>query len=51
MVDMYVALVIAGKRTCDTENKNVKQVPVRYREAVIAELEAMGLNANGDPIA
>lgn len=50
MVDMYLSLVLAGRRTCDPANKDVKQVPARYASYVIAELEAMGLNANGDPI-
>ena len=51
MVDMYLALVIAGRRTCDPANKAVTQVPAKYRAAVIEELEALGLDANGDPVA
>lgn len=51
MVDMYLALVIAGRRTCDPTNKAVTQVPAKYRAAVIEELEALGLDANGDPVA
>lgn len=50
MVDMYLALVIAGRRTCDPTNASVKQVPDKYRVAVIKELTALGLDANGDPI-
>lgn len=51
MVDMYVALVIAGRRTCNTNNKEVGQVPARLRAAVLVELEALGLDADGNPIA
>ena len=51
MVDMYVALVIAGRRTCNQENREVKLVPARYREAVLADLAALGLDADGKEIA
>ena len=47
MLDMYVALVIAGRRTCNRENKTVRQVPATYREAVLADLEALGLDGDG----
>lgn len=50
MVDMYLALVIAGRRTCDKTNKEVRLVPTRYLNAVLAELEALGLDANGNPV-
>lgn len=50
MVDMYVALVIAGRRTCNPENKSVPLVPTRYRKAVTTELEALGLDADGNPV-
>lgn len=50
MVDMYVALVIAGRRTCNLENKSVPLVPTRYRKAVTTELEALGLDADGNPV-
>ena len=43
MVDLYCALIIAGKRTIDT-------VPARYRDAVREQLEAVGLDENGNPI-
>lgn len=49
MVDMYVALVIAGRRTCNPENKEVPLVPTRYRAKVLTELEALGLDADGNP--
>lgn len=51
MVDMYLALVIAGRRTCNPETKDVTQVPARYREAVLVELTALGLDADGNSVA
>ena len=51
MVDMYLALVIAGRRTCDPTNTEIVLVPKKYRAAVLTELTALGLDANGDPIA
>ena len=43
MVDLYVALIIAGKRT-------FARVPARYQDAVRETLLALGLDENGDPI-
>jgi len=43
MVDLYVALIIAGRRTFE-------QVPDRYKEEVKADLLALGLDENGNPI-
>ena len=43
MIDLYVALVIAKRRT-------FAQVPVRYQDAVKADLLALGLDENGNPI-
>ncbi|WP_294742014.1 CD1375 family protein [uncultured Exiguobacterium sp.] len=43
MVDMYVALIIAGRRTIDT-------TPERYRAAVLVELNALGLDGYGNPL-
>jgi len=43
MVDLYVALIIAGRRT-------FVQVPARFQESVRADLQALGLNENGEPI-
>ena len=48
MIDMYLALVIAGRRTCNPDNKKVTLVPVRYRSKVLVELEALGLDADGN---
>ena len=50
MVDMYLALVIAGRRTCNPETAGVTKVPERYREAVLEELTALGLDADGNPV-
>ena len=50
MVDMYLALVMAGRRTCNAENKRVKQVPTKYREIVLEDLAALGLDADGNPM-
>ncbi len=43
MVDLYVALIINGRRTFD-------KVPAKFKEAVRADLEALGLDENGYPI-
>ena len=51
MVDMYLALVIAGRRTCNVETKGVTLVPARYRELVLVELTALGLDADGNSVA
>ena len=50
MIDLYVGLVIRGRRTCDVNNKKVKLVPANLREAVIAELKAQGYDENGKEI-
>lgn len=49
MVDMYVALVINGRRTCNEENKSVPLVPKKWRAKVLEDLTALGLDANGNP--
>ena len=51
MVDMYVKLVLAGKRTCDEMNKEIKQVPVTCHAEVLAVLTEMGYDANGKKLA
>lgn len=43
MVALYVALIINGRRT-------FAQVPGKFKAAVKADLDALGLNENGDPI-
>ena len=43
MVDLYVALIINKRRT-------FAQVPDRYKEEVRADLLALGLDENGNPI-
>lgn len=50
MVDMYVALVINGRRTCNEENKTVPLVPKKWRDKVLEDLTALGLDADGNPI-
>ena len=44
MVDMYVALIMAGRRTFD-------RVPAKFQDAAKADLLALGLDENGNPIA
>lgn len=43
VIDLYVALIIAGRRT-------INQVPARYRETVRADLAALGLDETGQPL-
>lgn len=43
MVDMYVALIMAGRRT-------FTQVPSKYQAAVHEDLLALGLDDNGNPL-
>ena len=42
-VALYVALIIAGRRTFN-------QVPAKFKAAVKADLEALGLDENGNPV-
>lgn len=48
MLDMYIGLVVAGRRTCNEENKQVTLVPKKWRDLVLADLEALGLDADGN---
>ena len=50
MLDLYVGLVSRQRRTCNPENKKVRQVPTIWREAVLEDLKALGLDADGMPI-
>lgn len=43
MVALYVALIINSRRTFE-------QVPDKFKEAVKADLEALGLDENGCPV-
>lgn len=43
MVALYVALIIAGRRA-------FSQVPEKFKVAVKADLEALGLDENGTPV-
>jgi hypothetical protein len=43
MVDVYVTLIVYHRRT-------IEQVPVSLQEAVLADLNAIGLDGYGNPI-
>lgn len=43
MVDIYVALIVAGRRTID-------RVPARFKQEVLADLAALGLDGYGNPL-
>ena len=51
MDTVYFELVINNMRTCDENNKTLPLVPKKYRVKVMECLTALGLDANGDPIA
>ena len=48
MQDLYVGLVIAHRRTCNPDNKRVRQVPPMWRDAVLEDLKALGYDADGN---
>lgn len=48
MKEMYFNLVLAHKRTCNTENKSVPLVPVTYRKAVSEMLKNEGYDDDGN---
>ena len=50
MAETYFKLVIAGKRTCNKENKSVLQVPYTYFDEVLAMLTMDGRDADGNKI-
>lgn len=50
MGETYFNLVIVQKRTCDVENKTVKQVPGICRGEVITILTERGYDLNGFPL-
>lgn len=43
MVALYVALIINGRRSFN-------QVPAKFKDAVKADLESLGLDENGNPV-
>lgn len=47
MAEMYFNLVINHRRTCNLENKQVKQVPTLWREEVISLLSERGYDHDG----
>ena len=51
MAELYFNLVKAGRRTCNAENKAVRQVPATVRDEVLAMLAADGRDADGRPLA
>ena len=48
MQDLYVGLVISHRRTCNLDNKRVRQVPSMWRDAVLEDLKALGYDADGN---
>lgn len=50
MLDLYVGLVSRQRRTCNPENKKVRQVPKIWKDAVLEDLKALGLDADGMPV-
>lgn len=50
MLDLYVGLVSRQRRTCNPENNKVRQVPKIWRDAVLEDLKALGLDADGMPV-
>lgn len=50
MLDLYVGLVSRQRRTCNPDNKKVRQVPKIWRDAVLEDLRALGLDADGMPV-
>lgn len=44
MVDMYVRLIQGS------DEWSIERVPVKYRDAVLAKLNTLGLDGNGDPL-
>ena len=48
---MYFDLVVAGRRTCNKENKKLKQVPATVYDVVLEMLTADGRDADGKKIA
>lgn len=51
MVELYFNLVCEGKRTCNPENKKVKQVPRTVFDEVLERLTADGRDADGKKVA
>ena len=47
MAEVYFKLVVAGRRTCDSTNAEVQQVPATMKDAVLALLTKRGYDANG----
>ena len=50
LLDLYVGLVSRQRRTCNPEDEKVRQVPSIWRGAVLEDLKALGLDADGMPV-
>lgn len=50
MIEMYYNLVLAKKRTCNPDNKNVILVPITFRKDVLDLLTLKGYDADGNII-
>lgn len=44
IVDLYVALIVSSRRTID-------QIPDKFKDSVLADLTALGLDGNGQSAA
>lgn len=51
MERVYYDLVVAQRRTCNPDNKNLVLVPPKYLDAVLALLIQDGRDADGNKIA
>lgn len=51
MDEFYFGLVKAHRRTCNLDNKKVRQVPPNWRDAVLALLKEGGYDEDGNKIA
>lgn len=50
MIQLYMMLVKAGKRTCDLQNKEVPAVPENLQQKVKDALRKQGYDENGNRI-
>ena len=48
MIEMYYSLVLAKKRTCNSDTVGVKLVPVTHRADVLNLLNTNGYDADGN---
>lgn len=50
MIDLYVRLVKAKRRTCNQDSKTPKPVPEHLCEAVLEALKAEGYDGDGNKL-